>query len=133
MPQEFVHLLPLERPIWARYLASTTEEFLSLVYDLHLGEGAPVDPALSLGTQAIVAAVSRKRVDVVGETVDAIIIFEVKPRAGMGAMGQLLNYKGLYLREVGPTKPVRTMVVCERVEPDVTRAYAQYGIEIALV
>lgn len=133
MPQEFTHLLPLERPIWARYLASTTEEFLSLVYDLHLGEGAPVDPAFSAGTQAIIAAVSRKRLDVVGETADSIIIFEVKPRAGMGAMGQLLNYRALYLREKRPRKPVRTVVVCERIEPDVTRTYGQYGIEIALV
>jgi len=133
MPQEFVHLLPLERPIWARYLAGTSEEFLSVVYDLHLGEGAPVDPALSTGTQAIIAAVSRKRVDVIGETADSIIIFEVKPRAGMGAMGQLLNYQRLYLREKRPTKPVRTVVVCERIEPDVAGAYAQYGIEIALV
>jgi len=133
MPQEFVHLLPLERPIWAKYLAATTEEFLSLVYDLHLGEGAPVDPSWSEGTAAIVAAVSRKRVDVIGETAGSIIIFEVKPRAGMGAMGQLLNYRALYLRERRPTKPLRMMVVCERVEPDVTRTYAQYGIEIALV
>ncbi len=133
MPQEFTHLLPLERPIWARYLASTTEEFLSLVYDLHLGEGAPVDPALSLGTQAIVAAVSRKRLDVVGETLDSIIIFEVKPRAGMGALGQLLSYRELLLREHRPSKPVRLVVVCERVEPDMPRVYAQYGIEIALV
>ncbi|MBA7635001.1 hypothetical protein ES703_42601 [subsurface metagenome] len=133
MPQEFTHLLPLERPIWARYLASTTEEFLSLVYDLHLGEGAPVDPAWSEGTAAIVAAVSRKRVDVVGETADSIIIFEVKPRAGMGAMGQLLTYRELYLREARPTKPIRMMVVCERVEPDVPRVYGQYGIEIAIV
>lgn len=133
MPQEFTHLLPLERPIWARYLAATSEEFLSLTYDLHLGEGAPIDPALSVGTQAIIAAVSRKRVDVVGETADSIIIFEVKPRAGMGAMGQLLTYRELYLREVRPMKPIRMMVVCERVEPDVPRVYAQYGIEIALV
>ena len=133
MPQEFVHLLPLERPIWGRYLAGTSEEFLSLVYDLHLGDGAPVDPSWSSGTAAIVAAVSRKRVDVVGETADSIIMFEVKPRAGMGAMGQLLNYRALYLRERRPTKPLRMMVVCERVEPDVTRTYAQYGIEIALV
>ncbi|GAI83619.1 unnamed protein product, partial [marine sediment metagenome] len=75
----------------------------------------------------------RKRVDVVGETASTIVIFEVKPRAGMGAMGQLLNYRALYLREVRPAKPLRMMVVCERVEPDVTRTYAQYGIEIALV
>ena len=133
MPQEFTHLLPLERPIWARYLASTTEEFLSLTYDLHLGEGAPVDPVWSEGTKAIVAAVSRKRVDVVGETLDSVIIFEVKPRAGMGAMGQLLTYRELYLREHRPTKPLRMVVVCERVEPDVPGIYGQYGIEIALV
>lgn len=133
MPQEFTHLLPLERPIWARYLAATTEEFLALTYDLHLGEGAPVDPAWSPGTAAIVAAVSRKRLDVVGETADSIIIFEVKPRAGMGAMGQLLSYRELYLREHRPSKPVRMVCVCERVEPDIPRIFGQYGIELAIV
>ena len=133
MLQEFTHLLPLERPIWGRYLASTGEEFLSLVYDLHLGDGAPVQPEWTPGTRAVVAAVSRKRVDVIGETSDSVIIFEVKPRAGMGAMGQLLTYRELYLREMRPTKPLRMVVVCERVEPDVPRVYGQYGIEIALV
>ena len=133
MAQQFPHLLPLERPIWARYLAGTSEEFLSLVYDLHLGEGAPVDEAWSEGTAAIVAAVSRKRVDVIGETAGAVIIFEVKPRAGMGAMGQLLNYRELYLKEHRVRKPVRMVVVCERVEPDVLGTYGQYGIEVAVV
>lgn len=133
MPQQFPHLLPLERPIWARYLESTTEEFLSLTYDLHLGAGAPVDPAWSDGTARIVAAVSRKRVDVIGETASATIIFEVKPRAGMGAMGQLLNYRELYLAEYKARKPLRLVVVCERVEPDVLGTYGQYGIEVAVV
>lgn len=133
MMQEFIHLLPLERPIWRRYLESTTEDFERITYDLHLGDGSPIPAGMSEGTAAIVKAVSRKRVDVIGETASSIIIFEVKPRAGMGAMGQLLNYRSLYYRENNPTKPVRLMVVCERVEPDVLGTYGQFGIEVAVV
>lgn len=133
MPQEYTHLLPLERPIWARYLERTTEQFLSLTYDMHLGAGAPVAKEWSPGTAAIVAAVSRKRVDVLGETASELIIFEIKPRAGMSAMGQLLNYRTLYEMEYKPTKPIRLMVVCERVEHDIQLTYARQGIELAVV
>ena len=130
---EYVHLMPLERPIWARYLERSEEVFLRLTYDLHLGQGAPIDPTWPEWLVRQVRAVSRKRCDVVGETSSQVIIFEVKPRAGMGALGQLLCYRELYQLEYGPVKPVRMVVVCERVEPDVYAVYGQFGVEIAVV
>ncbi len=130
---EFVHMMPLERPIWARYLERSEEDFLRLTYDVHLGQGQVIDPTWPEWLVKQVLAVSRKRCDVVGETSSQVIIFEVKPRAGMGALGQLLCYRQLYQAEFGPVKSVRMVVVCERVEPDVYGVYAQFGVEIAVV
>jgi hypothetical protein len=129
----FTHLLPLERPIWARYLEATGEEFQSLTYDLHLGEGAAIDPTWPEWLVRQVRAVSRKRVDVIGETSGAVILFEVKPRCGMSALGQLLCYRELYVAEHRPRKRVRLVCVCGRVEPDVSGVFASFGVEIAVV
>lgn len=133
MPSPFPHLMPLEVPIWERFLASTDLEFLSLRYDVHLGAGAPVDPAWPAWLVKQVAAVSRKRVDVVGETADAIYIIEIKPRAGMGALGQLLAYELLYRHERRPAKPIIKVALCERVESDVPAVFASYGIRVVVV
>lgn len=130
---EFVHMMPLERPIWRRYLERTDLVFTRLEYDLHLGRGSPIDPTWPAWLQRQVRAVSRKRVDVVGHTASETIIFEVKPRAGMSALGQCLCYRALYLREKRTLKPVRMMVVCERVEPDVPSVLAAYNVEVAVV
>lgn len=133
MPNLFPHLMPLEVPIWMRFLASTDIEFISFKYDVHLGAGAPVDPSWPDWLVRQVAAVSRKRVDVIGETVDAIWIIEIKPRAGMGALGQLLAYAQLFEREYRPRKPVVKLALCERVEPDVPAVFARFGIRVIVV
>ena len=133
MPSMFPHLMPLEVPIWMRFLASTDIEFISFRYDVHLGGGAPVDPSWPEWLVKQVAAVSRKRVDVTGETADAIWIIEIKPRAGMGALGQLLAYEQLYLAEFRPVKNIVKLALCERVEPDVPAVFARFGIRVVVV
>ena len=126
-------MMPLERPIWRRFLERTDLVFVRLEYDLHLGRGSPIDPSWPEWLVRQVRAVSRKRVDVVGHTASEVIIFEVKPRAGMSALGQCLSYRELYVREKAPTLPVRMMVVCERVEPDVPVVFERYGVEVTVV
>jgi len=133
MPSPYPHLMPLEVPIWERYLASTDLEFTSITYDVHLGVGVPPDPSWPTWLVKQVAAVSRKRVDVLCETADAVYIFEIKPRAGMGALGQLLAYEQLYRNEYHPTKPIIKVALAERVESDVPAVFAQFGIRLVVV
>jgi hypothetical protein len=130
---EFKHLLPEERQIWATFLERTPMKFLELRYDVHLGKGLTPPPDAPEWLKAQIAATSRKRCDVVGETEDAIWIFEVTPRAGMAAFGKVLNYMRLYREEYAPSKPLRGAVVCWRVEPDVAEIYREHNIEIFVV
>ena len=127
---EYRHMMPLERPIWSRFLEATDLEILAVEYDVHVGRGAEIDPAWSEATKRQVLATSRKRIDAVLHTPEAIIICEVKPRAGMGALGQLLAYRQLYIKEHPTGREVKMAVVCERVEPDVPEVMAQHGITI---
>ena len=129
----YEHMLPDERSIWHRFIVPRESNFIRIIYDLHLGEGTIPPPGASEQVKAVVAATSRKRVDAIGETPADITIFEVKQRAGMSALGQLLNYRALYLKEYNPRKPVRLAVVCERLEPDILPTFRSYGIDLFIV
>lgn len=129
----YPHMLPEERRIWSKFITGKERNYLKLTYDLHLGYGVfpPYDASPQL--KAVIESTSRKRVDAIGESVNQITIFEVKPRGGMSAMGQLLTYKDLYVKEYRPTKPIKLALVCERLEPDVSSTLQANGIEIFIV
>lgn len=133
MPQRYVHLMPEERPIWERFISAPPVPFIREDYDVHLGKGAELPPDSPEYMVRQAAAVTRKRVDVVVETPDEVWIVEIKPRCDMSPLGQLLNYKRLYEKEYAPTKPVRMVVVCERIAPDVTESYRAADIPIYVV
>lgn len=129
----YEHMLPDERNIWHRFIVPRESQYIKITYDLHLGEGSPPLLDDTKQVKAVKAATSRSRVDAIGETPVEIIIYEVKSRAGKSALGQLLNYRQLYLKEYNPTKPVRLAVVCERLAPDILPTFKSYGIEIFIV
>lgn len=132
MPK-YPHMSPKEVELWERYLAWTPLRFQRVIYDLHLGDSAPLDPAWEPWLVNLVMATSRKRVDVIGETEDTIIIFEVKEYAGMNALGQLLAYESLYRDEYKPTKPIRKTVITDRLPPSMGIIFPQFNIEVILV
>lgn len=129
----YPHMLPEERRIWSKFITGKERNYLKLTYDLHLGYGVfpPYDASPQL--KAVIESTSKKRVDAIGESVNQITIFEVKPRGGMSAMGQLLTYKDLFIKEYHPSKPIKLALVCERLEPDVSSTLQANGIEIFIV
>lgn len=133
MVQEYKHLLPNEIRLWKRFLANPPFPVVSVTYDLHLGRGAPLQPHWDESMIRMVAEVTRKRVDAIVVTPGATVIIEIKPRAGMSALGQLLAYKQLFLSEYSPAGQLRLACVCERVAPDLDRVFASHGIELYVV
>lgn len=132
MPK-YPHMSPKEEELWDRYLAWSPHRFLMLTYDLHLGDHAPLDPSWEPWLVTLVLATSRLRVDVIGETEKEIIIFEVKERAGMSALGQLMAYEALYREEYRPEKPLRKVVITDRTRSDMGVLLPQFGVEVVIV
>jgi hypothetical protein len=130
---KYPHMLPDEAAIWDRFLHSKHETFLSLSYDVHVGEGVIPPPGLPDWINNVIAATSQKRIDVVAETKDSIWIIELKPRGGMSAVGQLLAYEVLYNIKFKPIKPLKKVMMCERMAPDLDIVYSSYGIEIIII
>jgi hypothetical protein len=129
----YPHMLADEARIWTRFLQATCLVFENITYDLHLGAGVlplPSDPEYM---RRLLSAVTKKRVDALGETEGDIWIFEVKPRISMSALGQLVTYFELYQQEFRPVKPVFLAAVGEREAPDIRSAFDLYAVNIFLV
>lgn len=133
MPVKYAHMLPREVQIWDAFLDQFGLPDGEVDYDVHLGEGAPVDPAWPVWMFAMVRSLSTHRVDVVVERPDEVVIVELKGRAGMGAVGQLLGYEALWLQQEGTDRPVRLLLVCESMEEDMRVVFAFYEIEVVVL
>jgi len=129
----YAHMLEDEARIWTKFLRTTDLVFENITYDVHLGSGVLPRPGDPEYMQRLLSAVTKKRVDAVGETSDAIWIFEVKPRIGMSALGQLIIYFDLYQEQYRPVKPVLLAAIGEREAPDIRAAFDLYAANIILV
>lgn len=129
----YPHMRADEARIWTRFLQKTDLEFTRVTYDLHLGVGVLPLPADPDYMRRLLSAVTKKRVDAVGETDTDIWIFEVKPRISMSALGQLVTYFELYQEEHRPVKPLMLAAIGEREAPDMRAAYELYAVNIILV
>ena len=146
---------PEEVKIWHKFLGMTNLNFIRLDYDVHVGTGY-VPENLSREylrkkelyergiitkeefeeIEAIiksVTALTQLRIDAVGETDREIWIFEVKPRAGRSALGQLESYRYWYIRQFRPSKPVRLATVSYDVDKNLEPIFKSKGIENFIV
>ena len=148
----YPHLGPEEAKIWHKFLATTDLNFIKIEYDVHVGTGYIPDYLMKEylrrkeqyekgiitykefhEIEAVVksiTALTQLRIDAVGETEKNIWIFEVKPRAGRSALGQLESYHYWYVRQFRPSKPVRLAVVCYDDDKNLEPIFQSKGIEV---
>ena len=126
----YPHMGPKENEIWTKFLLTTKMCFVRVDYDVRVGPGYDPGPTFDETIRRMAIALTQLRIDAVGETEHEVWIFEVKPRAGRSALGQLSAYGYWYVRQYHPAKPVRLAVVCESVDPNMPPVYAERGIEI---
>ncbi len=133
MPVKYAHLGKHEERIWDAYVDQFGLPDGRISYDVRLGDGAPVDPGWPNWMKAMVRALSQKRVDVIAEERFRITIFEIKRRAGLSCLGQLLGYEALMFKQDGGWKPVTLVAVCEDIEPDMLDTFDFYKVSVVIV
>lgn len=129
----FIHMVPSEKYIWARWLASGGRVHAPFVYDLRVGDGLTM-PATSSRFEINQAyALTTKRIDALYYDGELCVIIEVKRRAGASAVGQLLTYRELILRGPNPPPAVAMLLVCESLQPDLALVLDQHNIQYNIV
>lgn len=130
---KFPHMKEGESEIWERFLENLPWRPTRIEYDVRLGEGAMLPEGTPDWVRDMAFALSTKRVDVVVTTTARIYIVEVKVRASLSAVGQLLGYEVLYRRQFGAGPGLTLVLVAEVVAPDVQPVLDRYGIELHMV
>lgn len=116
--QKYPHLLPADVDLWERFMDRYPSFFLSLEYDVHVGGAIDVRPWWSNEDIKTFSHLASKRIDVVGHTAGEIYIIEIKPEAGVSAIGQLISYELLYKKRFGPTDPLVLCLITDFLTPD---------------
>jgi len=132
MPR-YPHMSPQEADIFNRFLRTTKLKFLRAAYDIRVGPGhVPewlVEPAIIKSVKAI----TQLRIDALLEAPDAFWIFEVKPRAGRSALGQLEAYGYWFMHDYAPMKTIRLACVAREVDTNMVRLFEAHAIEVFVV
>jgi len=130
---KYPHLIGEDSKIWTRFITSFPNRFDSVDYDLHIGLGAKVFTIDDPKSQHYWTQLTKKRIDVVAFKDDKITIIEVKKRAGLYTLGQILGYKFLYLRENPDVSDVELLVICWSVDQDTEQLFNYYNIPFIVI
>ena len=122
-----------ESRIFRAWLASHGTEYDRFEFNVRVGEGQGLPADTPEFVKELARAVSRPRINVVAVVGDVVRIIEVKVRAGLSSIGQLVGYRTLYFAEHPGTLRIELQVVAARTSPDVVRVLAENGIGLELV
>ncbi|MEM4413213.1 MAG: hypothetical protein QXD59_02945 [Candidatus Caldarchaeum sp.] len=124
----FTHLMPREVPIWRGWLLGEGAKYAPYDYDVMVGEGIELPPETTDFERRIAQILTSKRIDAVSRLPGTVHIFEVKPRAGLAAIGQVLGYVALYREKFGRNRKVQPWIITDEFQPDVKPLLDRFGI-----
>lgn len=115
---KYPHLLKGEVRHWRAFLRLYEREYDRFEYDVHVGAGSLPQEAQPGVYAKDFQHLTKKRIDVVGWKDGHATIFEVRERASLPLMGQLLGYRALWMRSNPTSEPPAMVMVCSICPPD---------------
>lgn len=117
-----------DRAVWTKFLQSKFIEIHEVWYDVRVGlsvlRGVGVDSRLT----RIAEGLTRKRIDVVAAVGGGLWVVEVKPYANMYAVGQVISYVRLFVREYASPGQVIPVIICDNYDEDLLDEFDEFGV-----
>lgn len=126
-------MLPSDVAIWERFLERYGKDYTGFDYDVHVGGWVTETDQWTGTKKKVYWSMAAKRIDAVGHKPGEIWLLEVKPEAGVTAVGQLVMYSMLYRDRFHPVENVMAALVCENVLPDEKSVITRLGFKIFVV
>lgn len=112
-PRKMRGMMPLDREIWQRFLLRYEDDFDEFDYDVLCGPKLRLEredlPWLGDMTERLMSL----RIDVLGYKEDECWLIEVKPNAGLSALGQLMAYRFYLLEEKYENRELKAVIVTD--------------------
>jgi len=115
----YPHLLPQDIDVWIQFLAEHSSEYQYFDYDVRIGDGRDPGTLVEEKYRRMAIQLSQRRIDAVGHAGDHLDIIEITVDAGIHAIGQLQTYPLLYQQTYRPGLPLRPVLVCRTISPDI--------------
>jgi len=131
--RKYPHMVGDETKVWNRFVVKFPKRFDTVDYDFRVGEGMPYQEDWEDNIRRMVTAITQKRIDVVGWNGDRPTIIEVKVRAGLSALGQVLGYAALFRIELPKFPFPEMMIVCETTTADDLIIFENQSIPVEIV
>lgn len=119
--------------IWFRYRAQAAKLFDRLYFNVRVGEPIIFDVDFPPEIIDMSIAISRRRIDVVGETPTDWCLIELKYNAGAESLGQILMYKALWLQDPPDARAVSLTIISDRANKDLVYACKYYNVDLIVV
>lgn len=129
----YPHMLPADVELWDRFLNEYGREFVGFRYDVHVGGAIEQASRWTGKVREMASWLASKRIDAVGYGPGVTVIFEVKPEAGVTAVGQLITYRMLFMEKYPVAGVVKCALVCSNVLPDERRVLVAQGFMVYVV
>jgi len=122
------HLSPAENVLWSRWMEKYGHLWHDYQYDVYVGKGRPPLPEWPDWLKELQEKLSRRRLDVLAWRDGVLWIFEIKPQAGLSALGQVLGYRELYRRDTGYDGEIKLAIVTDVLWEDIEYVYQKFDI-----
>jgi len=130
---KYPHIKPEDVAIWERFIDKFPDSYVSCQYDVPVGS-EPEDIAKvheELGGESW--KLNQKKIDVVAFAPNQINIIELKPRAGAASIGQVKNYKRLYLKNYSPPLEPVAIIITDEATQDFRDFAREEGVRVIVV
>lgn len=126
----YPHMMPEDTAVWTKFLESGVVNIQRVWYDVRVGSLVFGGLQTSEMLMRISAGLTRKRIDVVAEVEGHTWVIEVKPRANMYAVGQVLTYVRLFEQEYSYVGDLSAVIVCADYDEDLIEEFDEFGITV---
>jgi len=130
---KYPHFNPADAVIWTRFILAYPDFGDSVNYDVCCGSGPDLPDSIKPEWAANAQYLGRYKIDAVVYRGSVHYVIEVKPNAGLGALGQIISYAILYDAFDESEEKVVPVLITNFERPDIRKIAARHGIEYYIV
>lgn len=116
--------------IWLRFLDAYGGDFKQVAYNIRLGGAEPNDPTATAADKLFWRAETAKRIDAAIRNDAEVWLCEVRPGAGLSALGAIVGYGILSEKDVWTTQPIVLTIITDQMDPDTKLVAQELDIQV---
>ena len=127
---KYPHMKPADVEVWEKFIIAHPDFFDTVDYDFRVGEGANFLPTGEKTPDERENWLYQRKIDVVGYKSLNIWIIEIKPIADMFALGQIIVYRDLCIKEKKFPGDFESAVMCSKINKEMKEVFYKQSITI---